>query len=85
MYNKNIIKSVIDSKQGVCKIDWDTIIEYDAITGIPNWQSVIAVPIIKDEQIKGVLYLSESTKAKEFGFDDVNFVNTLGKIIAPIL
>jgi diguanylate cyclase (GGDEF)-like protein len=85
MYNMNIIKSVINSKQGVCKIDWDTIIEYDVITGIPNWQSVIAVPLIKGEQIKGVLYLSESTKAKEFGFDDVNFVNTLGKIISPIL
>ena len=85
MYNKNIIKSVIDSKQGVCKIDWDTIIEYDVITGIPNWQSVIAVPLIIGDQIKGVLYLSESTKAKEFNFDDVNFVKTLGKIIAPIL
>jgi len=85
MYNKNIIKSVTDTKQGVCKIDWDTIIEYDAITGVPNWQSVIAVPLIKSGEVKGVLYLTESTKAKEFGFDDVNFVSTLGKIIVPIL
>ena len=85
MYNKNIIKSVTDTKQGVCKIDWDTIIEYDAITGVPNWQSVIAVPLIKSGRVKGILYLTESTKAKEFSFDDVNFVNTLGKIIVPIL
>ncbi|MGH4051771.1 MAG: diguanylate cyclase [Clostridium sp.] len=85
MYNKNIIKSVTDTKQGVCKIDWDTIIEYDVITGVPNWQSVIAVPLIKSEVVKGVIYLTQFTKAKEFGFDDVNFVNTLGKIIVPIL
>ena len=80
-----IIKSVIEDKQGVCKIDWDTITEYDTITGVPNWQSVMAVPLIKDDLVKGVLYLTESTKTKEFGFDDVNFVNTLGKIIVPIL
>jgi len=85
MYNKNIIKSVIDSKQGVCKIDWDTITEYDAITGVPKWQSVIAIPLIKDDLVKGILYLTESTQAKEFCFDDFNFVNTLGKIIVQIL
>ena len=84
-YNKNIIKSVIDSKQGVCKIDWDTITEYDVITGVPNWQSVMAIPLIKGDTVKGVLYLSESTQSKEFGFDDFNFVNTLGKIIVTIL
>lgn len=85
MYNKNIIESVIYSKQGVCKIDWDTITEYDAITGVPNWQSVIAIPIIKSDIVKGVLYLTESTQAKEFDFNDFNFVNTLGKIIATII
>ena len=74
---KNIIKSVIDSKQGVCKIDWDTITEYDAVTGVPNWQSVMAIPLIKGDIVKGVLYLTESTQTKEFGFEDFNFVNTL--------
>ncbi|MFT5875560.1 MAG: diguanylate cyclase (GGDEF)-like protein [Clostridium sp.] len=84
-YNEKIIKSVIDSKQGLCKIDWDTITEYDAITGVPNWQSVMAIPLIQGDKVKGVLYLTESTQEKEFGFDDFNFVNTLGKIIVPIL
>ena len=84
-YNENIIKSVIDSKQGVCKIDWDTITEYDTVTGVPNWQSVMAIPLIQGDIVKGVLYLTESTQTKEFGFEDFNFVNTLGKIIVPIL
>ena len=84
-YNENIIKAVIDSKQGACKIDWDTIIEYDTVTGVPNWQSVMVIPLIQGDIVKGVLYLTESTQRKEFGFDDFNFVNTLGKIIVPIL
>lgn len=84
-YNENIIKNVIDTKQGVCKIDWDTITEYDTVTGVPNWQSVMAIPLIQGDIVKGVLYLTESTQTKEFAFDDFNFVNTLGKIIVPIL
>ena len=84
-YNDNIIKTVIDTKQGVYKIDWDTITEYDTVTGVPNWQSVMAIPLIQGDTVKGVLYLTESTQTKEFGFDDFNFVNTLGKIIVPIL
>lgn len=84
-YNENIIKNVINTKQGVCKIDWDTITEYDTVTGVPNWQSVMAIPLIQGDIVKGVLYLTESTQTKEFAFDDFNFVNTLGKIIVPIL
>lgn len=84
-YNEDIIKSVTLSKQGVCKIDWDTITEYDTVTGGPNWQSVMVIPLIKGDKVKGVLYLTESTQTKEFDFEDFNFVNTLGKIIVPIL
>jgi diguanylate cyclase (GGDEF)-like protein len=85
VYNEDIIKSVIQGKQGVWKIDWDVITEYDTVTGVPNWQSVMAIPLIKDDIVKGVLYLTESTQKKEFAFEDFNFVNALGKIIVPIL
>ena len=85
IYNEDIIKSVIQSKQGVWKIDWDVITEYDTVTGVPNWQSVMAIPLVKDDTVKGVLYLTESTQKKEFAFEDFNFVNALGKIIVPIL
>ncbi len=84
-YNENIIRDVISSKQGVYKIDWDTITEYDTVTGVPNWQSVMAIPLMMGNTIKGILYLTGSTQTKEFGFDDFNFVNTLGKIVVPIL
>lgn len=84
-YNKNIIDMVIDKQQGVFIIDWDSIVDYDAITGIPDWQSIIVVPIILSGIVKGVLYLTVSTKVKEFNLADFNFVNLLGQIAAAII
>ena len=66
-------------------IDWDDIEKYDLITGLPDWHSILAVPIIVKDQIKGVIYLSSSTKIKEFGVNDLNFVNVLCNLMATIL
>lgn len=84
-YNEKILKNVIKERQGIYRVDWDDIIEYDSLTGSPDWQSIIVVPIIKSGKIKGVLYLTVSTKIKEFDFNHFNFVKTLGDIIAAVL
>jgi len=84
-YNKDIISSVVTNKQGIYKIDWDDIVGYNSVTGMPDWQSVISVPLIKAGKVKGVLYLSASLKEKEFLFDDFNYVNTLGEIVIGVL
>ncbi|MDF2881148.1 MAG: hypothetical protein K0R54_1705 [Clostridiaceae bacterium] len=84
-YNINIINSVIEKQQGIYMIDWDEFGDYDALTGTCDWHSIIAVPLINSGVCKGVLYLSVSTKIKEFNFDNYNFVNTLGEIIAAII
>jgi hypothetical protein len=46
---------------------------------------VIVSPIIKNNKIKAILYLSVSTRKKEFALDDVNFVTILGKTLLPRL
>jgi diguanylate cyclase (GGDEF)-like protein len=84
-YNRNMLENVIKDGQGVYRVDWDDIIEYDSITGAPDWQSVIVTPLIKSQEVKGVLYLTVSTKVKEFDFNHFNFVNALGDITAAIL
>lgn len=84
-YNNNIIDMVIDKQQGVFMIDWDNIVDYDAITGMPDWQSIIVVPLIANGVVKGVLYLTVSTKIKEFNLSDFNFVNLLGQLAAAII
>lgn len=83
--NNDMIKSVIKKKHGVYNIDWDNVIQKDTITGSPDWHSVMVVPLIKNDKINGILYLSASVRAKEFGFEDFNFVDTLAKIISNMI
>jgi diguanylate cyclase (GGDEF)-like protein len=84
-YNSEILNNVINEKQGVYRVDWDDISEFDALTGTPDWQSIIVTPLIKSQEVKGILYLTVSTRVKEFDFNHFNFVNTLGDITAAIL
>ena len=84
-YSQGIIQSVIIDKQGICIIDWDSIIDYDSVTGMPNWNSVLVVPIIKSGVVRGILYLTVPIKVKEFKFEDLNFVNTLGQLLVGML
>jgi len=84
-YNKNIVKSVIESKQGIYLIDWDDIGKNDLITGLPDWDSILAVPIIVHNEIKGIIYFTISTRIKEFGIKEFNFINLLSDLISAIL
>jgi diguanylate cyclase (GGDEF)-like protein len=84
-YSSDIIKSIIAEKQGICTIDWNSIIDYDLVTGMPNWNSILAVPIIKTGIVSAILYLTVPIKVKEFKFEDLNFVSTLGQLLVGIL
>ncbi|MEK6266100.1 MAG: GGDEF domain-containing protein, partial [Clostridium sp.] len=84
-YSGDIIKSVVSEKQGICTIDWDSIIDYDLVTGMPNWNSVLVVPIIKSGIVSAILYLTVPIKVKEFKFEDLNFVSVLGQLLVGIM
>lgn len=84
-YNKNSIVSVLEKKLGLYMIDWDDAGSYDLITGNPDWYSIVVVPIIIENDIKGIIYLSASTRFKEFGFNEFNFVNVISDLVATIL
>ena len=85
VYNENIIRDTIEKKQGEFVVDWDGIVNYDIITGIPEWHSVLVTPMIKNGNVKGVLYLTVSNKKKEFNYDDFNFINNVAKIGTALL
>ncbi len=84
-FNPTIVKSIIENREGTYTIDWDSVEKHELITGLPDWHSVLAIPVIFEDEIKGVLYLSTSTKLKEFGVDDFNFVNVLSNLLANII
>ncbi|WP_392485955.1 diguanylate cyclase [Haloimpatiens sp. FM7315] len=84
-YNSEILNNVLKKRHGTCTVDLNNIMRKDPITGAPDWQSIIVVPMIKNDLLKGALYLSTSVKLKEFGVEEFNYVNTLAKIITTMM
>lgn len=83
--NEDVAKSVVNNKQGVYMIDWDNIRKHDIITGLPDWYSILVVPISVHDSIKGIIYLSVSTRIKEFSINDLNLINVLSDLAPTIM
>ncbi len=80
-YNEDIVKRVIENKQGICMIDWDDVNQKDLIAGLPMWNSILALPVIQKDEVKAIIYLMVSTKVKEFGINDLNIASVFSNII----
>ncbi|MEG1256280.1 diguanylate cyclase [Clostridium sp.] len=85
LYNYDRIKSSIALGENICGVDWDYVQEYEEIKDIPDLKSNMVVLLKDKTKIIGVIYLSVSITHKEFTYDELNFVNTLAKIMVPIL
>lgn len=83
--NDKVIYEIINEQIGKFFIDWEDIRGIDLVTGKPNWLSIIAVPLINNGEIKGVLQITVPIKEKEFDYNSYNFVNTISDIIAAML
>ncbi|WP_234121686.1 diguanylate cyclase [Clostridium hydrogenum] len=83
--NMKLIKEVYEKKSGICQIDWDNISIIDETTGMPDWDSVMIMPLINKGVTKGVLYFNVPTKQKEFNFEEFNFSSSISNIIAALL
>ena len=70
---------------GDYQIDWSGYPGIDSLTGMPDWQSVIAVPMIDRGMLVGVIYLSVSIKSKEFDAGTYNYVKTLSDVMTAAL
>jgi hypothetical protein len=83
-YNEEIVAGCINSKAGAYKVDWDSDSGLDTVTGMPDWQSIMTVPMTKAGRISAVLYLSVSIKTKEFDAGEYNYLKTLCDIFSRI-
>jgi diguanylate cyclase (GGDEF)-like protein len=83
-YNEEIVAGCIDSKAGEYKVDWNSDSGLDTVTGMPDWQSIMTVPMTKEGKISAVLYLSVSIKTKEFDAGEYNYLKTLCDIFSRI-
>ncbi len=84
-YNKEILEKTIESKKGEFLIDWEDIGDVDALSGIPNWKSIVVFPLIYKGIMKGIVYLSVPLKEKEFDYNSYNFIKAICSIFSPLL
>jgi diguanylate cyclase (GGDEF)-like protein len=80
-YNEEVVSRCIETKLGEYKVDWNSYPGVDTVTGMPDWQSIMVVPITNGRLTTGILYLSVSIKIKEFDAGEYNFIKTLCDII----
>ncbi|MDT8716754.1 diguanylate cyclase [Clostridium sp. 19966] len=85
IYNEEIIDEILKTGKGRCLIDWDGIYDYDSMKGIPDWKSILISPIINNGEVRGIIYLSVSSKTKEFEAEDLNYVGMLAQIMISII
>ena len=83
-YSHEILKRSFDNNRGEYLIDWGNYPGMDKSTGMPDWQSVIVIPMMDTDHEKIMLYLSVSLRNKEFTGDVYNFVKTLCEMISTI-
>lgn len=76
----NLVDQVYESKMGIFTIDWHD--EFKDDFHIPDWDSVLLVPVVKKEVIEGVLYITVPLKEKEFDQEILNVINVFANIFS---
>ncbi|MGF7110168.1 transcriptional regulator with GAF, ATPase, and Fis domain [Treponema pedis] len=80
--NEQLIHTVAEDGIGIYQMDWDSIAKRNTITNMPEWNSVMITPIIKNENIMGVIYLAAPEKNNKFSLSKFNFFKFLTDIIS---
>ncbi|MDU7439164.1 MAG: GGDEF domain-containing protein, partial [Clostridium sp.] len=82
-FNFKLVYQTIENKKGMYKVDWDNIGKQDKY-GIPDWKSVCIVPVVCNEEVIALIYLSVSVNKKEFTVIDLNKLNFFADMGIPI-
>lgn len=83
--NMDKIYEVMNNKQGLYLIDWDNTQNISHLTGVPNWQSIMVIPLIKQNVLKGIMYISVPLDEIEFDFNSSNLTKLLCNIFSSNL
>lgn len=83
--NMDKILEIIKKAEGEYIIDWDDIESICPITGVPNWQSIIIIPLVNRHGVEGIIYISVPLIEKEFDFNSFNLTKLLCNIFASNL
>ncbi|MEN2467194.1 diguanylate cyclase [Ornithinibacillus sp. JPR2-1] len=84
-FNQQIITTVLKEESGMFTIDWEATEKINPVNGLPDWDSILAMPITADGTVKGVMYMSAPARLKEFGADELNVMNVYSELVANII
>lgn len=82
-FNFDSVYKCISKKKGFCLVDWANIDNHN-IHGIPDWKSLCMCPVVYEDNVVAVVYLSISVNNKEFGTADLNLLNCFADVALPI-
>lgn len=80
--NESLVHTVAEDGSDIFQVDWDSIVKRNSITNMPEWNSVMVVPMIKNEKIIGVIYLAAPEKHAKFNLSKFNFLKFLADMIS---
>lgn len=81
--NTKFIKRAIESGTGFFT---DEVIVHNAgELNFPTWQSVLACPIINNDKLKGLFYLTMRSREKSFSTEDLGFVSVAAVLLGKEL
>ncbi|MCF6466709.1 diguanylate cyclase domain-containing protein [Clostridium sp. Cult2] len=83
--NQNIVDKVIMTGKGEFLIDWESANEINLLLNTPDWQSVIAIPLVFKGQTKGIVYITVPIKEKEFDYNTYNLTKVLCDIFSTVV
>lgn len=82
-FNFKLVYKTIEDKKGTYQVDWDNMGKQDKY-GIPDWKSVCVTPVICNDEILALIYVSVSVNNKEFTEAELNQLNFFADIGVPI-
>src|SRR5699024_11897304 len=65
-------------------LTWDEQ-EVPKTLGFSNLESIVASPVIKHGEVKGLLYFSSPASKKEYGANELNLIEILSDLFANIV
>jgi diguanylate cyclase (GGDEF)-like protein len=83
-YNVELYDRFKQTSNGDFFIHWNDTEEIDPILKTPDWKSYCVVPIINGDKRTGMIMAMTAISAKEFNFNDFNFIQTISGLLSKI-
>jgi len=75
--NEKLVEEVIELERSITLVDWDSVVRLNKLTGVPEWHSVILLPVKYDCNFQKLVYISVNYKEREYDEVDINLSETI--------